>query len=72
MDINSRKAVYAEVERIREEIDQAFCAWRCQDISVGQERPTVGDLIDAIEDCIHPLTAVESKVTHVRPVGEAR
>ena len=71
MDPNSRKATYDEVEQIREEIEEAFHAWHSQDLSVGQKRPSVEDLIDAIELVLQPITVVESKVTRVRPVVEA-
>ena len=65
MTVESRKAIYAEVERIREEIDNAFYNWRSQDISVGQERPTIEDLIAEIETVLSPPTDVKSHVTHI-------
>ena len=65
MSLPARKEIYTEVERIREEIDEAFYAWRSQDASVGQERPTLQDLINEIARIIHPITVLESKVTHV-------
>jgi hypothetical protein len=70
MTIESRKEIYTEVERIREEIDNAFDAWRLQDISVGQPRPTVEDLVAEIETVLHSVSGVESKVTRIGKVVE--
>jgi hypothetical protein len=55
----SRAAIYAEVERIHEEIDTAFHNWRLQDISVGNTRPTIEDLINEIEICLHPIEVIK-------------
>lgn len=63
MDLENRKAIYAEVERIREEIENAFQNWHLQDISIGHPRPSVEDLIDELDIIIHPAIDIKSTAT---------
>jgi hypothetical protein len=60
--VESRKDLYAAVEHIREGIDNAFYNWRSQDISVGQRRPKIEDLVIEIEMCIHPIKVIKQTV----------